>query len=323
MRGQITTYGEGAGGGTIAGDDGVTYRFDVSSIRSPGPLSAGQRVDFVPANGIATELFGLDERAPLSMSASGKGGGSSHFDLGRVIERTFKSIVQNWASFLGTSAVLIGLPSVLQVYGQTLAIFDQNLTGWALVVVGWVAWIIGIYILQGMVVKIAVAGFNGKTMNPMDALTAGVKLFLPLFGLGIVVGLGIFLGFLLLIVPGVILAVIWSAATGVLVVEQKGVFDSMQRSRDLTRGYRWQIFGLGVIFWIVSIIIGMLFGGIGAVTGGDFTMGSPNVIVNMATTAISNVLSAVISAAGAAALYFELRSAKEGVGPEELASVFD
>lgn len=323
MRGQITEYLGGSGGGTIVGDDGTTYRFDVSSIRSPGALSAGQRVDFVPANGIATEVFGLDERAPISISATGKGGGQGNFDLGRVIERTFKTIMQNWATFLVASLVLIGVPSLLQVYGQSVMLFQQNVTGMAYTGAGWITWIIGTYILQGMVVKIAVAGFNGKTMTPGDALTAGVKLFLPLLGLGIIIGLGTFLGAILLIVPGIILAVMWSAATGALVVEQQGIFASLQRSRDLTRGYRWQIFGLGVLLVIVSFIIGMLFGGIGAAAGGDFTSGSPNLILNMATTAISNILSAVIGAAGAAALYSELRAAKEGIAPDQLASLFD
>lgn len=64
MRGQVTTFEEWAGGGSITGDDGKTYRFDSSSIRSKPPLTVGQRVDFVGVDSVATEIFGLDEMGP-------------------------------------------------------------------------------------------------------------------------------------------------------------------------------------------------------------------------------------------------------------------
>ena len=209
------------------------------------------------------------------------------------------------------------------MYGQSQLLGDQSATAFAIVGISWLLWIVGTYVLQGMVVKVTVAGFNGKAMTISAAFEAGVKLFLPLLGLGIVIGLGTMLGMILLIVPGVILAVMWSVATGAVVVEGRGVMESLQRSRDLTRGHRWPIFGLAVILFLSSMVIAMLAGGIGAASGGGFMTGSPNVVVNMVTTSISNILSAVIGAAGAAALYHELRSIKEGVGPEELASVFD
>ncbi len=322
MRGQVTTFEEWAGGGSITGDDGKTYRFDSSSIRSKPPLTVGQRVDFVGVDSVATEIFGLDEMGP-PISATSSAGRPGAFDLGRVIQRTFTSIGQNWLLCLVVSTLLVGIPSLLQVYGQHEAMFNQNATGWIIAAVGWITWIIGTYVVQGMVVKASVSSFNGKVLGLGEAFEVGVRVFLPLFGLGIIVGLGTGLGFILLIVPGIILAVMWSASTGVLVVENRGVFESMQRSRDLTRGYRWQIFGLAVIYVIASMLIGMLVGGIGAATGGNFLDGSTNLVVNLATTVVSNILTAVVGAAGAAALYFELRSAKEGVGPEELASVFD
>lgn len=318
MRGQVTTFGEGADGGTITGDNGEVYRFSAASIRSAPPLAAGQRVDFIAHEGVATQIFALDG-PPAAKTASVYG----DFDLGRVIQRTFKSISQNGITFLIGSILLVGVPSVLQVYGQSLLLQTQAAGGFAVMGISWVLWIVGAYVLQGMVVKVTVAGFNGKAMSIGAAFEAGIKLFLPLLGVGILVGLGTFLGALLLIVPGIILAVMWSVATAVVVVENRGVTDSMQRSRELTKGHRWSIFGLAVILFVVSMIIGLLVGGVGAATGGGFMTGSTNLVLNMATTAISNILTSVVSAAGVAALYHELRSVKEGVGPEELASVFD
>jgi len=323
MRGQVTTFAEGAGGGTITGDNGETYNFSASSIRSAQPLAVGHRVDFVAFEGVATQIFALDNQ-PVGQAAVARGGSVyGAFDLGRVIQRTFDAIRQNGVTFLIGSVLLVGVPSLAQVYGQSELVKGQSAAGFAIVGISWVLWIVGAYVLQGMVVKVTVAGFNGKAMSIGAAFEAGIKLFLPLLGVGILVGLGTMLGFILLVVPGVILAVMWSVATAVVVVENGGVTDSLQRSRELTKGHRWPIFGLAVILTLVSLMIGMLVGGVGAATGGGFMTGSVNLGVNMATTAISNILSSVIGAAGVAALYYELRSVKEGVGPEQLASVFD
>lgn len=328
MRGEVTTFDEVAGTGAIAGDDGISYAFDASSIRSAPPLPVGQRVDFVAADGFATEIIALAAAPAARPSATNPSGGTyGSFDLGRVIQRTFKAIQQNWAIFTIASVILVGVPTLMQTYGQISMTGGGptpfNGTGILIAIVGVVLWIVGYFVLQGLVVKVSVSGLNGKAMSMGAAFEAGLKLFLPLLGLGIIVGLGTGLGFILLIVPGIILAVMWSASTGAVVVEGRGVFESLQRSRDLTRGYRWPIFGLAVIYFVLSMVIGMLVGGIGMATGGSFLDGSPSLAVSMATNAISNILSGVIGAAGAAALYYELRSVKEGVGPEQLASVFD
>lgn len=324
MRGEVTTFDEAAGTGAIAGDDGISYAFDASSIRSAPPLPVGQRVDFVAADGFATEIIALAAAPAARPSATNPSGGTyGSFDLGRVIQRTFKAIQQNWAIFTIASVILVGVPTLLQTYGMSNQMYGFDATNFLITAAGWILWIVGSYMLQGMVVKVSVNGLNGKAMGFGAAFEAGIKLFLPLLGLGIVVGLGTMLGFILLIVPGIIVAVMWSAATGALVVEGRGIFESLQRSRDLTRGYRWPIFGLAVIYMVVSFVIGMLVGGIGMATGGSFLDGSTNMAVNMATNAVSNILTGVIGGAGAAALYYELRSVKEGVGPEQLASVFD
>ena len=322
MRGQVTTFAEGAGGGTITGDDGEIYNFSASSIRSVPPLSAGQRVDFVAHEGVATQIFALDGPPVGQIPAARSRPAYGTFDLGRVIQRTFNAISKNGIIFLIGSVLLVGIPSLGQVYGQSELINGRS-GGLAISGISWVLWIVGAYMLQGMVVKVTVAGFNGKAMSIGSAFEAGIKLFLPLLGVGILVGLGTMLGFVLLIVPGIILAVMWSVATAVVAVENRSVTESLERSRQLTKGYRWQIFGLAVVLTLVSLIINMLVGGIGAATGGGFMTGSISLGVNMATTALSNILGSVLGAAGVAALYYELRSVKEGVGPEELASVFD
>ena len=74
------------------------------------------------------------------------------------------------------------------------------------------------------------------------------------------VGIILVVGFIALIVPGIIPAIMYSLAFPVLIIENKGVLDSMRRSRQLV-GHRWlKTFGvylvLGIIFILAWLILG-------------------------------------------------------------------
>jgi len=323
MRGEVLTFDQATGMGAILGDDTARYLFNATQVRTPLPLTRGQKVDFVPGADLqATEIFVLQAVAsPTQAGQSVSRGGP--FDLGRVIQRTFTTIRENAAIFFGAATVMVGAPSVVMGLGQSTVVTDGGAAGFLTMAAGWVFYLAGLYMVQGMVVKAAINGFNGKTTSFSQAFDVGVKMFLPLLGLAIIAGLGAGLASLALIVPGVIVAVMWSVASPAVVVEQRGVFESLQRSRDLTRGYRWNVFGLMVIYVILSWIIGAAVGALGLATGGGFFDGSPNLWVNMASGVVVNILSAVVASAGVAALYYELRTVKEGAGPEALAAIFD
>jgi hypothetical protein len=309
--------------GFILGDDGGRYSFTKEDVQPPSFLERSQRVDFVAAeNWRAQQIIAM--RPPLVTNAtSGGRSGIGSFDLGRVVQRTFGAIKQNAAVFVGGAVILVGAPSILAAAGQSAMVSDGFGAGVWMNVVGSVLNAIGLYLLQGMAVKAAVNGFNGKTTAFGDAFSAGIQNFLPLLGLAIIASIGVGVGLVLLVVPGVILAVMWSVGAPAVVAEKRGVFSALQRSRELTKDHRWPVFGLLVIYTILSWVIGAAIGGLSLATGGTFTGGTPNLAVALITGPLVNILSGVIASAGGAALYYELRSAKEGVGSEELASIFD
>lgn len=320
MRGEVLTFDQATGLGAILGEDGARYLFTAPDVRSGLPLTARQPVEFQPTDDRQARQVMVIETAGTA-AAPHRG----YFDLGRVIQHTFAAISRNAAVFFGAAIVLVGAPNVLLAFGQQslMTASDAAASGFLLMLVGWVLNLVGVFLLQGMVVKAAVNGFNGKSTSFSQAFDVGVKMFLPLLGLAIVAGLATGLGYVLLIVPGIILSVLWSVAAPAVVVERRGVFESLQRSRDLTRGHRWSVFGLLVIYVVVSWLIGMLIGGLSVATGGSFWAGTPSIWVNLLAGPVVSILSSVIASAGVAALYYELRTAKEGAGAEVLASVFD
>jgi hypothetical protein len=123
----------------------------------------------------------------------------------------------------------------------------------------------------------------------------------------IVADLGIALGFLALIVPGVLLVLRWSVVAQVAAVEHEGWIPSLRRSSELTRGHYWHILGLLVITVVVSG--GVNLGAVALPLGS--TSGAASVAVGIATRTIT----ASFSALTLAILFFDLRARAPGGPP--------
>jgi hypothetical protein len=88
-----------------------------------------------------------------------------------------------------------------------------------------------------------------------ELLGSVTPLLISLILLQIVLGILIGIGLILLIIPGIILALMWCVSIPSMVVEKLGVFDSMSRSSDLTRHNRMRILGVGLLIILAAIFI--------------------------------------------------------------------
>lgn len=249
------------------------------------------------------------------------------FDIGRVFSATFGAIGRNLVPF--------GLLALL------LSVLPQAAIGWAtgpngpLVASGsvWATGLVGIaggmlslafgLILQAAIIHGAVDDLNDRKASLNACLTTAFRNLGPVLLITILMILGIMLGFVLLIVPGIMLAVMWVVAVPAQVIERRGVFGSFDRSRELTRGSRWAIFGLMVLYVILSWIAGLIILGVGSTIAGGMAGLATNTLMQTVISPLVNGASSLIGAVGTAAIYYELRVAREGIGPQALASVFD
>jgi len=248
------------------------------------------------------------------------------FEMGRVASRTFHIIASNILSFAMLS-VIPGVPLVMLArMGKNSFLHDGRLDfsmlGYAGVI--WLAYIFSVFLFQASVVHGAVVTLNGKRASFFDCLSTGLESFLALFGLTLVMVIGIMLGFVLVVIPGIIAMLMWSVAVPVYITERTGVFDALRRSRQLTSGHKWAIFGLLLAFGILSMVIAL----VAALSTGPL-LPSPQAAASGASVGRAivstgaSMINAVISASLIASIYYELRVMKEGIGPEALASVFD
>ncbi len=67
---------------------------------------------------------------------------------------------------------------------------------------------------------------------------------------GLVAGVGVVIGFILLIIPGLILLTIWAVSAPVVVLERPPGLKALGRSRELVRGNGWQVFGVILVLFV-------------------------------------------------------------------------
>jgi len=108
---------------------------------------------------------------------------------------------------------------------------------------------------------------KGQTKSLGDAVMGGLPFFLPLLVAFIVYTVGLVIGLILLIIPGIILAVYWLQFMPAAVLERAGPIGCLTRSYQLIRGSWWRTAILysvwGVIIGVVySIVIVFVIGGI-------------------------------------------------------------
>lgn len=157
---------------------------------------------------------------------------------------------------------------------------------------------------QGMVVGLVRDVQDGRRDSSVgDLIEATWPVVLPLIGAGILAGLAIGVGFLLLVVPGLILLTIWAVIAPVIVVERSGVIAAFGRSRELVRGNGWQVFGVIFVVFLIAFVASIVLGAIGAGISSGVGM---QIVVNL----IASTLTAPIAALAAATIYFSLLAIK-------------
>jgi len=135
----------------------------------------------------------------------------------------------------------------------------------------------------------------------------------PLIGLAILIALVVGVGFILLIIPGIIFLVFLAVSVPAFIIEGLGVTDSMSRSWKLVSGSWWHV--LAVI--LVAAIIAGVINGILTAIGGNTFFGA------WILSAIAQIITAPFVALVSVILYIDLRSRHESLNASTLAADLD
>lgn len=251
------------------------------------------------------------------------GVGSEGFRVGRVLSKSLAVLMGNFPKYFLFGAVM-ALPNLVSIFinasvgpaGQPVRP-DQLFTTAAIIGTGIfvIIWIVVFGTCQSAMIYGAFQDVRGRPFEIGASIRRGLSRVVPVIGTVICASVLIGVGFMLLVVPGLILLTMFFVIVPACVVESLGPIRSLGRSSSLTKGYRWRILG---IYLVPALIIGI---------GGTVLerMG-----LGIAGAAGSALVTFVVTAVGAAyqaitniMAYHDLRAVKEGLDIEQLAAVFD
>lgn len=251
----------------------------------------------------------------------------TEFRVGTAFSRTFSLFFGNFLIF-GAIPMLVGMPLALS------EAINNSPGQVSLATVGTMAFMA----LASMIFSIflwialthaALQKLQGEDISLTTSLWASVRLFFPFLAVTILMVLTISAGMVLLIIPGLILAAMLYVAGPALVAERRGVFPSLSRSFELTKGRRWSIFGLVVLVFVGLFLMQLLILSVSSAfllsQGTEGTIGfSTNqiVIVTVMGMIMSGLQTGFVTIMPAVT-YHQLRAEKEGLDPGTISRVFE
>src|SRR3989454_117604 len=220
----------------------------------------------------------------VDMTMQPEQGISRELGLGEVISKTFELYRRDFAKYFVLFAIVGVIVQVVTTLAQQAFILpilpvnptSQQLSSWFAALFAAFFLLIGVILIvnivfsaiaEGSAIKLASEQIAKGQANLGASVKFAVSKLLSIWALSIIVGIIVFLGLIALIVPGIILAIMFSLALPVLLIENKGVTESMGRSRQLV-SHRWaKTFGTFLVLGIIVLIASLIFSAITAPLG--------------------------------------------------------
>jgi hypothetical protein len=266
----------------------------------------------------------------------------SGLDSGDIIAGVVTAFRRDWRALLGVSAITNAIQYLLIVATLVVAVIlalpglrkladlPNNPTNEqlrpivpGLLVILFVALAIALVIsactrvvLGAMVAVIVAEDAVGRQITVQDALSMTRPVLGRLILQGVLGAVGLLVGFVLCIVPGLWLFGIWAVATPTLALERTGVGRSFGRSRDLVQGMFWRVFGIRLLAFFAagmcSYLLSLPFNVVGSI-GNQPSASTLIILLCVAGLAqfLISMLTAPITAIVDTELYLDLRIRKE------------
>ncbi len=166
-----------------------------------------------------------------------------------------------WALYRNHWRHLAGIALVVYLILGVLSLVLSATLSWMGTALAAVLGLVGVYWLQGALVRAVEDVRDGRVDLSMGETFSGVRPFVGrITGASVLASLAIFIGLLLLIAPGLFLLTIWSVLVPVIVLENRSMMGSFGRSRGLVKGWGWSVFGLIVLTYLILLVAGIVIG---------------------------------------------------------------
>jgi len=246
--------------------------------------------------------------------------------VGDILDRGLKVLLARLPAFYAIN-VLVLLPLIVIELLMPALIYGGGPAegGSAVVLIGLGLFVLGV-ILQPLgtaaILHLISKEFVDERASISEAFQFAFRRFGPLLLTSMIAGIAIFFGMLLLVIPGIILAIWYTFVAQVVVVESLKGGAALSRSKELTEGYRGRVFGMFVLFLVAGMVLGYAVGFLDRVfpsaeqvrtdEGVKVVYHFGRAALKTGVTRLVGILVQTYSAVCFTLMYFDLRIRKEG-----------
>ena len=216
------------------------------------------------------------------------------------------------------AAYLLGVVEMTERLATGEIDFEEDFRGtfgpfFALMAIGAAIYFVIVQPLSvGAMIRLVSSRYLGEPISAGQAILKAIPLIPVLFLIQVIVGIVTVLGFIALIVPGVIFLAWFAVATEAAVLERLGPLKAMARSRELIRGHVPRTLGLLVL---VLILAGIISGFLGMFV----EVLVPHTVARMFLSELIDAAILPLTLVPFILLYYDLRIRKEAFDIEQLA----
>lgn len=104
---------------------------------------------------------------------------------------------------------------------------------------------------------------KGEVINPLGIFDSKYRRYMGefLITMGLMV-IPIYIAFIFMIIPGIVLSLAWSLAYYFLIEKGKNPIEALKASNDATYGSKWTMFAVALVFGIAAAIVMLIFSAI-------------------------------------------------------------
>jgi hypothetical protein len=177
-------------------------------------------------------------------------------DLGAILDAAFKIYGAN-ANKLFVIVAVVVVPLSLISHLLTGVVFAARSTGFliATTLITALITLITYAILQAALIRGAAQATVGDAVDVETSYKWGLRKFGWVLLVSIATGIMVVIGFILLIVPGVILLTRFTVAIPALVIEDRKGIEAIDRSWNLTKGHFWHVLGTVVVAALITGVV--------------------------------------------------------------------
>jgi hypothetical protein len=243
--------------------------------------------------------------------------------VGEILDTSFSLYRRHFGALATVALVCTGVPLVLRLFLETGGGLWSNLP---LALLYLLSVVVLNLVATAATVFIVSESYLGRPITAREALRRATPYMGRILVCSLLMALVVGLGFLLFLIPGIILGVGLALAIPAVVLEP-GLSPSaaLSRSWELTRGARWRIFGLGITLLVLLYVPVVAVSGLFAMFLPQRAAGGlgPLALATIAGLAIGGLVQIFIYPLFYCVLtvtYYDLRVRKEGFDLELLAS---